>query len=94
MVSYLLKYCHEEGFVVTLGEAWRSPDEAARLARAGKGIVKSKHCCRLAIDICLFRHGLYLEESKDYEKAGIYWETLGGTWGGRWSDGNHFELGA
>jgi hypothetical protein len=53
----------------------------------------SFHYMRLAIDLNLFWKGTYLTETADYEVLGEYWESLGGTWGGRFDDGNHFSWG-
>lgn len=92
------------GYEVTLGEAWRSPEEAARLAKLGLGIRNSLHTKRLAIDINLFKNGIYLDKSEDYLTLGEWWESLTATrtdgiefcWGGRFSgkrvDGNHFSI--
>jgi len=46
-----------------------------------------------AKDINLFKDGIYLIETKDHLPLGEYWESLGGTWGGRWGDGNHYSWG-
>ena len=94
------------GFEVTLGECYRSPEEAARLAKAGLGIKNSLHCQRLAIDINLFLNGKYLTKSEDYKQLGDMWETKSGEgytchWGGNFvnnqgkpkPDGNHFSIG-
>lgn len=79
------------GYGVAFGEAWRSPEEARRLAALGRGIVQSLHCDRLAVDLCLFKGGAYLTKSEDYAELGAWWESQGGAWGGRWGDGNHFS---
>lgn len=94
MVAALLQEAAKRGYVVTLGEAWRSPQEAARQAAAGAGIAASLHRLRLAIDINLFKGGAYLSASEDYRELGEWWESVGGSWGGRFSrpDGNHFSL--
>ncbi|MGO3686517.1 MAG: M15 family metallopeptidase, partial [Proteus vulgaris] len=37
----------------------------------------------------------YLTATSDYKELGEYWESLGGSWGGRFKtrpDGNHFSL--
>lgn len=47
----------------------------------------------LAIDLNLFKDSKFLEETEDHLFLGIYWEQLGGTWGGRWGDGNHYSWG-
>lgn len=92
-VAKLINYAIAQGYDVTLGEAWRSNPEARRLSGLGLGILDSKHCKRLAIDLILFRDGVYLTKSEDYAVIGAYWEVLGGIWGGRFkrADGNHFE---
>lgn len=88
MVAKLITYAYkQEGYSITFGEAWRHPK------RAG-GHPRSLHKSRLAIDINLFINGKYQRSTKAHEKLGIYWEKLGGTWGGRFSkpDGNHYSL--
>ena len=94
MVALLLTETDHMGYSATLGEAYRSPEEAKRLAGEGKGIVESLHCIRLAVDVNLFKEGVYLTNTKDYEPLGKWWESIGGSWGGRFTraDGNHFSL--
>jgi len=60
----------------------------------GKGIRKSLHCERLAIDINLFKDGVYLATTEAHKPFGDYWESLHplNRWGGRWEDGNHYEM--
>jgi len=48
---------------------------------------------RLAIDLNLFKDGEYLTDTEDHRFLGEFWESLGGTWGGRWDDGNHYSWG-
>ena len=93
LLPRLLDHAHNLGFEVSLGEAWRSREEAARLAKAGLGIVNSLHCDRLAIDLNLFKDGVYLTDSAAYAPLGAWWESQGGAWGGRFvrPDGNHFS---
>lgn len=97
LVSGLLLAASKFGYSCTLGEAYRSPEEAARLAALGKGITQSLHTQRLAIDLNLFRDGVLLTKSEDYQTLGEWWE-LNSTpdyqccWGGRFRDGNHFSL--
>ena len=84
------------GYTFTYGEAMRSPEQAAIYAQSGKGIADSLHCKRLAIDINLFKDGMYLEKTEDYEQVGKLWESICpvNRWGGtfkRCADGNHFE---
>lgn len=86
MVCRLLAEAQRQGFGVTLGDAYRDP-------RCPYGSQASAHHKRLAIDLNLFRRGEYLTKTRDHLPLGIYWESLGGIWGGRFSrpDGNHYE---
>lgn len=53
----------------------------------------SLHKLRLAVDFNLFDEtGKYLTSTEDYTQIGEYWESIGGTWGGRFGDGNHFSI--
>jgi hypothetical protein len=99
LVPLLINQALKLGFTVTLGECYRSPEEAARLAKLGKGIVGSLHTLKLAIDINLFRDGVYLTTSEAHRQLGTYWESLSNgkdfttNWGGHWGDGNHYSIG-
>ena len=94
MITQLLIKATELGYEYTLGEAYRPPEMARIYAKDGRGITSSLHCDRLAMDLLLFRNGVYLTKSADYQQLGEFWESLGGSWGGRFSrpDGNHFSL--
>lgn len=81
--------------LLAIGEVQRTPECAALNAKKGTGIANSLHTQRLAVDLNLFVNGKYMTDTKDYLPLGEYWETLGGTWGGRFKsrpDGNHFSL--
>ena len=52
----------------------------------------SCHYIRLAIDLNLFKDGRYLTTTEDHRLFGEFWEGLGGAWGGRFNDGNHYSL--
>lgn len=96
LVAQLIIEAREQGFEVTFGEAYRSPEEAARLAKLGKGIKNSLHCLKLAIDLNLFRDGVYLSSSESHRPLGEWWEQQHDLcrWGGRFTrpDGNHYSL--
>lgn len=98
-IALLLVFLFDEGYEVTFGEAWRPEITAEAYAKQGKGIANSLHPLRLAFDINLWKDGKYLTRTPDYEKAGVYWESLSTpeikcTWGGRFQkgDGNHFSV--
>lgn len=95
-LELLFKYIHDKGYGFTLGESWRSPEQAEIYVKSGKGIKNSLHTKRLAIDLNLFNDkNEFLTETKDHEQFGKYWESLhpANRWGGRFSrpDGNHYE---
>ncbi len=94
MVARLIMWADENGCAVTFGEAYRTPEQAALNARKGSGVANSLHTQRLAVDLNLFVGGVYQTSSSAYRPLGEYWESIGGSWGGRFSkpDGNHFSL--
>lgn len=98
LVADLIQYAAAQGYQLTFGEAYRSPEEAARLAAAGKGIKTSLHTQRLAVDLNLFRDGQYFSASEAHRPLGEWWEQQSNPpdyqccWGGRFGDGNHYSL--
>ena len=82
MVALLIQFAYQQGYEITFGDAW-----------ANSGHKKnSNHYIRLAIDLNLFRNGKYLTSTKSHEPLGEFWESIGGAWGGRFKDGNHYSL--
>lgn len=119
LAGKLLVWCWETQHPVTLGEAYRSDEQAeinaiggalrSRLAdlvatqfpelakkirnNVGSGIRNSLHGDRLAIDLQLFNAlGEYQTGAEAYRPLGMYWQSLGGTWGGDFGDPGHFSL--
>lgn len=96
----LILQAQEMGYDVTLGEAWRSAEQAAFQtkinAEKGIGIAASLHTQRLAIDINLFRNGKFLTSVSEYAPLGIWWENQhpDARWGGRFKnkDAVHFSF--
>ena len=93
MVPQLIQKAHELGYEASLGDAFRDPRLHGDFGvRKGYGNAKSQHKRRLALDLLLFKDGKYLTDTKDYATLGLWWESVGGAWGGRFEDGNHFSL--
>jgi hypothetical protein len=93
MVARLIDQADAMGYAVTLGDAYRDPRaHGAQGEKKGYSAAHSAHKHRLAIDLALFRRGEYLRETVQYEPLGLWWEQQGGSWGGRFGDGNHFSL--
>lgn len=98
-IALLILHIESKGYEVTLGEAWRSPEEADRLAATGQGIRRSLHCDRLAVDLNLFKDGVYLSRTEDHKQFGEWWikQHELARWGGYiktrvGSDGNHYSF--
>jgi hypothetical protein len=79
------------GYRYTYGDAFRSKEQAEWNAKKGIGSANSLHCDRLANDLNIFKAGKLLTKTEDLKEVGQLWESMGGTWGGRFSDGNHFS---
>ncbi|CNE70409.1 M15 family metallopeptidase [Yersinia kristensenii] len=95
MIGMLITFAYANGYQLTFGEAYRTPAQAALNAKAGIGISNSLHTSRLAVDFNLFINGVYHTKTEAFLPLGKYWESIGGTWGGRFKsnpDGNHFSL--
>lgn len=85
MVADLIMWAYDHGYELTLGDAYRDP-------RTPYGHPDSLHRKRLAVDLNLFKNGVYLTRTEDHAPLGEYWESIGGSWGGRFQDGNHYSL--
>jgi len=93
MVGQLLLKAYEMGYEVTLGDAYRDPRVHGKMGeKRGYSHPRSNHKQKLAIDLNLFRNGKYLAATEDHRPLGEWWESIGGTWGGRFNDGNHYSL--
>jgi hypothetical protein len=93
----LIKKASELGYGVTFGDAYRSPQQAAANAVSGAGISNSLHCDRLAIDLNLFKDGVYITDDHGHRELGTWWKSIGPRyrWGGDFStrkDYNHYSL--
>lgn len=94
MAGKLIDWIYANGYEAVLGECKRTQAQADANAASGIGISNSLHLLSCAIDISLFKDGTYLTNTVDYTPVGEYWESIGGSWGGRFSnpDGDHFSL--
>lgn len=95
-VARLILHAAELGYEVTLGDAYRDPRVHGVYGKpGGYGAAKSFHKRRLAIDLNLFRDGKLIASTEGHRPLGEWWESQGGTWGGRFKapDGNHYSWG-
>lgn len=93
MVAKLIEFAYDNGYELTFGDAYRDPRlHGNQGVKQGYGAAYSNHKIRLAIDFNLFKNGKYLSASEDHKELGEFWESIGGSWGGRFNDGNHYSL--
>jgi len=102
-VATLILRAHELGYGATLGEAWRTPQQAQWDADHHTGVAHSLHIRRMAIDLNLMVNGVYQTDDSSgcYSALGAWWKTLrshtpGATyaWGGDFArvDLDHFSI--
>lgn len=98
LIPLLINKAIELGYQCTGGELWRPPEMAAIYAKRGTGIKNSLHELKLAIDINLFRNGVFLTDNEAHRMLGTWWESISAgkeyvtAWGGHWGDGNHYSI--
>ena len=95
MVSLLIEWAYQNGYELTLGDAYRDPRVFGQHGeKESYSSARSNHKLRLAIDLNLFKDGEYLTKTSDHAPLGEYWETLHEScrWGGRFDDGNHYSM--
>ena len=95
-IAYLVIHINAAGYTCTYGDAYRSPRAFGGMGEKGPyGRNKSAHKYRLAVDLNLFKDGVYLEDTADHRPFGEYWKALRpvNRWGGDFSnpDGNHYS---
>ena len=85
MVALLILKAEVLGYTVTLGDAYRYPD-------CPYGHKNSNHKRRLAVDLNVFKDGVYLDKSGQYDDLIDWWVSIGGASGRGFGDDNHFSL--
>ena len=95
----LIRYAYQEGYELTLGEAYVESPRKTRHGQVvddGVHMPSSLHYTRLAIDLNLFVNGEFIKRGDHmaWIKLGAYWEALDPAcfWGGRFNDANHFSV--
>jgi hypothetical protein len=93
MIAQLIAFAYASGYELTFGDAYRDPRvHGAVGVKSSYSSANSVHKSRLAVDLNLFKDGVFLTASDDHLPLGEFWESIGGTWGGRFNDGNHYSL--
>ena len=95
-VAKLILYINVKGYRCTFGETLRTKEMAQIYARTGRGVLDSNHLYKLAVDLNLFKNGVYLTDAKEYKQFADYWLTLNpfNEAGYYWKsvDSQHFEM--
>ena len=98
-VIKLIPFAIAQGFKVTGGELFRTPEQQQLYVSSGKShTLASKHLERLAIDLNFIKNGVAVYDKKMLQQIGDFWETLSpnNSWGGNWisfCDTPHFQRG-
>lgn len=93
-----IQFILDQGYQLRYGETFRPQEMQDIYYQRGSTKTKnSQHTKKLAIDLSLFKDGVYLTAPSHYTTLGVYWEGLDPHcyWGGRIPklvDANHFEL--
>ena len=96
-VCKLVVFATKQGFVVTGGELFRTPEQQEIYMKTGRSkTMNSYHLKRCAVDLNFFKEGKLIYDIKALAPVGAYWESLNqkNSWGGNWNsfkDVPHFE---
>jgi len=90
LIAKLITYMYSKGYKVRCGDFFAKP----RNPPEHKINPPSQHYNKCAADLNLFMGGKFLDKTEDHKEFGAYWESLHPLcrWGGRYNDGNHYEL--
>lgn len=93
----LFQEIERQGFTWTYGDAFRDPRvHGEQGVKLGYGEALSAHKQRLAIDINLFKNGVYQTDTEAHRQFGDWWlaQDPDCRWGGNFTkpDGNHYSM--
>ena len=95
MIAELILWAYDQGYEITVGDFFRDPRTNGHYGeKKGYAGKFSNHKLKLAADLNLFKDGVYLTDTESHRPLGEKWESMGGSWGGRFKnpDGNHYSL--
>lgn len=93
----LIQHATEQGWTVTGGELFRTPEQQEIYLKTGRSkTMASNHLKRCAIDLNFFKDGKLVWDKTQLAPIGAYWESLNpkNRWGGNFKslvDVPHFE---
>lgn len=91
MLGRLLTQATKLGTPVVILEYYRSLEtQATYVARGASKTMASKHLEGLAVDLVFLKDieddGKINYSAEQYKPLGVFWEVIGGRWGGRFGD--------
>ena len=95
----LIQFATEQGFTLTAGELYRTPEQQEICMKTGRSsTMNSLHLVRLAVDFNIFKDGKLVGNKATLAPLGAYWESLNplNSWGGNGKklvDTPHFSRG-
>ena len=95
----LVEYATAQGFVVTGGELYRTPEQQQIYVKTGRSrTMNSLHLQRRAVDLNFFKDGKLVYDKAVLAPLGLFWESLHplNSWGGngvKLVDTPHFSRG-
>ena len=95
----LIEYATAQGFVVTGGELYRTPEQQQIYVKTGRSrTMNSLHLQRRAVDLNFFKDGKLVYDKAVFAPLGLFWESLHplNSWGGngvKLVDVPHFSRG-
>ena len=102
LLPRLIDHAHALGFDLRGGDLFRDARlhgaYGVQLEAAGEftpySSANSNHKNKCAIDLNLFKDGVYLTTTKDHQELGEFWDALDPhtRWGGAYDDANHYEV--
>lgn len=95
LIPRLIDRIYAMGYECSLGDAFRDPRVHGEVGeKKGYGHPKSAHKNKLALDLNLFKDGVFLEDTEAHRIFGEWWEKQDpdARWGGRFHDGNHYSF--
>ena len=98
-IGKLVEYDTAQGFVVTGGELYRTPEQQQIYVKTGRSrTMNSLHLQRRAVDLNFFKDGKLVYDKAVLAPLGLFWESLHplNSWGGngvKLVDVPHFSRG-
>ena len=95
LLPRLIDHAHGLGFDIRGGDLFRDARAHGEMGEQGPyGNKNSNHKMKCAIDLNLFKDGVYLTTTADHQELGEWWDELHAQtrWGGAYDDANHYEV--